>query len=130
MRLIAKVRGPMHIPDPQTNPVSHPTLSPDAAARLAESKRRYWRTNLCIMSGLLAIWAAVGFGCAIVFADVLNAYTLPGTSYPLGFWFAHQGAIMVFVFIVLAYCVLMNGLDKKHRNEMDAIIGKVKKEPR
>lgn len=74
------------------------------------------------MAVLLVVWAGVGFGCAILFVENLNAYQLPGTSYPLGFWFAHQGAIVVFVFVVLAYCILMNRLDKKHRAEMDAIL--------
>ncbi len=88
---------------------------------IRDSLRRYWAKNLVIMSGLLIIWAAAGLGCGIIFADQLNAYKLPGTGYPLGFWFAHQGAIMVFVLIILTYCILMNGLDRKHHEEIIAL---------
>jgi putative solute:sodium symporter small subunit len=74
----------------------------------------YWRANLRIMAGLLVIWAAAGVGASILIADWLNRFTLPGTGFPLGFWFAHQGSILVFVLLILAYCVLMNRLDSRH----------------
>lgn len=105
-----------------------PTLSPEAAKRLAESKRRYWRSNLIIMSVLLLIWAAAGFGCAVWFAEALNEFTLPGTAFPLGFWFAHLGAIVVFVIVVLVYCIAMNRLDRYHRTEMDGILASAGRE--
>lgn len=107
-----------------TTPVP-PSADVDIHKQLAESKRRYWNSNLRIMSVLLFIWASAGFGASILFAEPLNAYKLPGTAYPLGFWFAQQGAIVVFVFVVLTYCILMNRLDLKHRMEMDAIRGVV-----
>lgn len=72
------------------------------------------------MAVLLSIWAAVSLGCGILLADVLNAYSLPGTGYPLGFWFAQQGSIVVFVVLILIYCVLLNRLDSRHHAETAA----------
>ena len=86
---------------------------------IAASLRKYWRTNMLIMSMLLAVWAAVGLGCGVLFADYLNHYKLPGTGFPLGFWFAQQGSIATFVVLILIYCVLMNRLDKKHHEELE-----------
>ncbi len=84
--------------------------------RVAASLDRYWRANLKIMAVLLAIWAAVGLGCGVLFADWLNAFKIGG--FPLGFWFAHQGSIAVFVALILVYCILMNRLDRKHHDEL------------
>ena len=81
--------------------------------------RRYWRANIRIMAVLLALWALAGLGAGILFADTLNAYSISGTGFPLGFWFAHQGAIIVFVLLILAYCLYMNRLDKRHRSELE-----------
>lgn len=81
---------------------------------------RYWRANLTITLGLLFIWAFVSFGCGILFADKLDDIHLFGTGYPLGFWFAQQGSIIVFVFLILIYAISMNALDRKHRREMEA----------
>ncbi len=82
---------------------------------------RYWRTNLVIMVGLLCIWAGVSFGCGILFADSLNQYRLPGTGFPLGFWFAQQGSIVVFVLCILIYCLSMNRLDRRHHEELERL---------
>ena len=73
---------------------------------------RYWRTNLFIMLGLLCIWAGISFGCGILLADWFNQYRLPYTGFPLGFWFAQQGSIIVFVLCILVYCLAMNRLDR------------------
>jgi putative solute:sodium symporter small subunit len=100
----------------QTPPPSSAKTEAEAAAL-----KRYWRANVTIMAVLLTIWAIVGLGCGILFADVLNAYNLPGTGYPLGFWFAQQGSIMVFVLIILTYCILLNRLDNKHHEELEKI---------
>ena len=79
----------------------------------------YWRENLRIMGVLLAIWAAVGLGCGVLFADVLNHFRLGG--YPLGFWFAQQGSIIVFVILILVYSLLLNRLDDRHHREIERI---------
>lgn len=82
---------------------------------------RYWRTNLRIMVSLLLIWAGVSFGCGVLFADWLNQFRLPFTGFPLGFWFAQQGAIVVFVLCILVYCLAMNRLDRRHHEELERL---------
>ena len=87
----------------------------DASADLREAKQKYWRTNVLIMSLLLGLWAFVGLGCGVLWADWLNQYRLGGV--PLGFWFAQQGSIITFVLIILVYAILMNRLDSKFHRE-------------
>jgi putative solute:sodium symporter small subunit len=77
---------------------------------------RYWRRNVRLMSSLLAVWAAVSLGCGVLFVDALNAYRLGG--FPLGFWFAQQGSIIVFVVLILIYAVAMTRLDRQHHEEV------------
>jgi putative solute:sodium symporter small subunit len=90
-------------------------LSPAVQASL----RRYWRSNLKLMGVLLVIWAAAGLGAGVLFADFLNEFKLGG--YPLGFWFAQQGSIVVFVLVILVYAVALNRLDAKHHAEIEAL---------
>jgi putative solute:sodium symporter small subunit len=73
--------------------------------------RRYWRTNLRYLAVLLTIWFVVSFGCGILLAEPLNAYYIGGA--PLGFWFAQQGSIYVFVVLIFVYVYLMNRLDER-----------------
>lgn len=73
----------------------------------------YWRDNLLVVSILLFIWFVVGFGCAIFMIEPLNNFKVGQLG--LGFWIAQQGSIFVFVFIVLAYAVWMDRLDRKHK---------------
>lgn len=73
----------------------------------------YWRRNIRYVGALLVIWFVVSYGFGIVFADALNAFRLPGTAFPLGFWFAQQGAIYVFVVLIFVYVRLMNRLDRQ-----------------
>lgn len=97
-----------------------PPIAPvDAKDRAALD--RYWIANMRIVAALIPVWAIVSLGCGVLFADVLNEYTVPGTGYPLGFWFAQQGSIIVFVLLILMYCVLMNRLDARHHREREAI---------
>ena len=86
-----------------------------------EILKSYWRRNLKLMGGLLIVWAAVSLGCGVLWADYLNQYQLPGTGYPLGFWFAQQGSIIVFVFLILIYAILMNRLDRIHHEERESL---------
>jgi putative solute:sodium symporter small subunit len=73
------------------------------------------------MGVLLVIWFIAGLGCSILFADKLNEFTIPGTGFPLGFWFAQQGSIIVFVLVVLTYSILMNRLDNRHHAELSKL---------
>ena len=77
-----------------------------------ENARKYWRSNLKYLAVLLLIWFTVSFGCGILFKDFLNRYSLGG--FKLGFWFAQQGSIYVFVILIFVYVWLMNRLDKKY----------------
>jgi putative solute:sodium symporter small subunit len=80
----------------------------------------YWRTNLRVVGVLLAIWAAVGLGCGVLFVETLNQFRLGG--FPLGFWFAQQGSIIVFVLLILAYALLLNRLDDRHQREIERLL--------
>ena len=73
--------------------------------------QEYWRKNLRLLAVLLAVWFFVSYGCGIIFADYLNNFRLGG--YKLGFWFAQQGAIYVFIIIIFVYVNRMNKLDKE-----------------
>ena len=72
---------------------------------------QYWRTNVSYLAVLLIIWFLVSYGCGILFKDALNTISLGG--FPLGFWFAQQGSIYVFVVLIFVYVYLMNKLDEK-----------------
>ena len=76
------------------------------------NKTAYWKENLRYLSNLLVIWFLVSYGCGIIFVDQLNEFHLGG--FPLGFWFAQQGAIYTFVVLIFVYVRLMNKLDKKY----------------
>ena len=89
--------------------------------RVRDALDRYWRSNLRVMASLLFVWAFVSFGCGILWADWLNQFYLPFTGFPLGFWFAQQGSIAVFVICILVYCLAMNRLDLRHHVELEAI---------
>jgi len=82
---------------------------PETVARHAE----YWRRNVRYLGGLLVVWFTVSYGFGILLAKPLDAFNLPGTNYPLGFWFAQQGSIYVFVILIFVYVKLMNGLDRE-----------------
>jgi putative solute:sodium symporter small subunit len=84
--------------------------------RVAACIDRYWRQNVTVMLILLAIWAIAGLGCGVLFADVLNQFKIGG--FPLGFWFAQQGSIIVFVLLILIYCIVLNRLDAHHHDEL------------
>lgn len=76
------------------------------------SKKAYWKTNLKYLAILLSIWFVVSFVFGIILVDELNAIRIGG--FKLGFWFAQQGSIYVFVILIFVYIRLMNKLDKKY----------------
>ena len=75
----------------------------------------YCKTNLKYLVILLSIWFTVSFGFGILLADQLNQIQMGG--FKLGFWFAQQGAIYVFVILIFVYIYLMNRLDQKFKNK-------------
>ena len=79
---------------------------------MEKSLAAYWKKNLSYMVILLTIWAVVSYGCGILFAEQLNAIKIGG--FPLGFWFAQQGAIYVFVVLIFVYYQLMQKLDREY----------------
>ncbi|WP_041381635.1 DUF4212 domain-containing protein [Spiribacter curvatus] len=72
----------------------------------------YWKENVRLLITLLIIWFAVSFGLGIILAPLLNNIVIAG--YPLGFWFAQQGAIYSFIVIIFVYVFRMNALDRKY----------------
>ena len=74
--------------------------------------KAYWKENVRYLFILLSIWFFVSFGCGILFVDQLNTIKIGG--FKLGFWFAQQGSIYVFVVLIFVYVRLMNKLDKKY----------------
>jgi len=73
-------------------------------------KKSYWSQNIKYLSILLFIWFTVSFGFGILLAPQLNQIKLGG--FKLGFWFAQQGSIYVFLILIVVYVWLMNRLDK------------------
>jgi len=77
-----------------------------------EKAKAYWKENIRYVIILLVIWFLVSYGAGILFKDALNTIRIGG--FKLGFWFAQQGAIYVFVILIFIYVRLMNKLDKKY----------------
>lgn len=77
-----------------------------------EQRAAYWRANLRILAGCMLVWFTVSYGFGILLVDVLNRYTIGG--FPLGFWFAQQGSIYVFVLLIFFYAWRMNRIDRQY----------------
>ena len=78
----------------------------------SQNQKKYWKENIRLLLILLSIWFLVSFGAGILWVEELNAIRLGG--FKLGFWFAQQGSIYVFVILIFIYVKLMNKLDKNH----------------
>jgi len=72
----------------------------------------YWSANLKLIRNILIIWALVSFGGGILFRPLLSGIAVGGTD--LGFWFAQQGSIVVFIVLIFFYAWRMNTLDREH----------------
>ena len=79
--------------------------------------QKYWKSNLKIVFSLLIIWFVSSFGFGILFSDYLDQFQLGG--FKLGFWFAQQGSIYIFVILIFLYVWLMKRLDKRLSEEED-----------
>jgi putative solute:sodium symporter small subunit len=77
-----------------------------------DKAKAYWKENIRYVIILLIIWFVVSYGAGIIFKDALNSIRIGG--FKLGFWFAQQGSIYVFVILIFVYVRLMNKLDKKY----------------
>ena len=71
----------------------------------------YWKATLGLLTKILVVWFLVSFGAGILFADLLNNFHLGG--YPLGFWFAQQGSIYVFIALIFYYAKKMGDIDRR-----------------
>ncbi len=74
--------------------------------------KKYWTTNLKYLFILLTVWFLASYGAGIIWADQLNNIRIGG--FKLGFWFAQQGSIYVFVLLIYIYVILMNRLDNAY----------------
>lgn len=75
-----------------------------------KSSTAYWKATLGLLTKVLVIWFLVSFGAGILFAPWLNNIHLGG--YPLGFWFAHQGSMYIFVALIFYYAKKMGDIDE------------------
>ena len=79
---------------------------------MEDKSQAYWKETLALVRNMLIIWFAVSYGAGILFAGALNSIHLGG--YPLGFWFAQQGSIYVFIALIFYYARAMGKLDIKY----------------
>lgn len=77
-----------------------------------ETSDAYWKKSLALILMCLAIWFIVSYGFGILLADALNSVQIGG--FRLGFWFAQQGSIYVFIALIFFYAWRMNKIDREH----------------
>ena len=80
--------------------------------REGQSANSYWQKNIRIITVCLIIWALVSFGFGIILRPLLSGISIGGTD--LGFWFAQQGSILIFIVLIFWYAARMNRLDREH----------------
>ncbi len=78
----------------------------------SDNRTAYWRANLRLVAGCLAIWFICSFGLGVLFVEQMNQIRIGG--FKLGFWFAQQGSIYVFVALIFFYAWRMNSIDRKY----------------
>lgn len=89
----------------ENQPKAVKTISKEAVAS-------YWKANISLMLKLLAVWAFVSYGCGILLRPFLDQFSIGGA--PLGFWFAQQGSIYVFMILVIIYIRRMSAIERAH----------------
>ena len=72
----------------------------------------YWKATLRLLTKILTVWFLVSFGAGILFAPLLNNFSIGG--YPLGFWFAQQGSMYVFIVLIFYYGKKMGEIDREY----------------
>ncbi|MCK5758827.1 MAG: DUF4212 domain-containing protein [Clostridiales bacterium] len=80
--------------------------------KLEGNNKAYWRATLKLLGVMLSIWAITSLGVSIVFVEFFNKFSIGG--YPLGFWFAQQGSIYIFILLIFTYIYFMGKIDKKY----------------
>jgi putative solute:sodium symporter small subunit len=78
---------------------------------MEDSGKAYWSATLGLLTKIMIVWFLVSFGAGILFVEVLNNIKLGG--YPLGFWFAQQGSIYIFIALIFYYAKKMGEIDRK-----------------
>ncbi|RLA74591.1 MAG: DUF4212 domain-containing protein [Epsilonproteobacteria bacterium] len=74
--------------------------------------QEYWKENISTILKLLAVWFIVSLGCGVLFINQLNMIEISGVK--LGFWFAQQGSIYIFVILIFVYVSMMKKIDEKY----------------
>ena len=82
---------------------------------MKNKNQRYWKSNLKVVLSLLLVWFIASYGFGIIFSNFLDQIKIGG--FKLGFWFAQQGSIFVFVILIFVYVWLMKKLDKKYTDK-------------
>jgi putative solute:sodium symporter small subunit len=78
---------------------------------MQDKSQAYWKATLSLLTNILIVWFLCSYGAGIIFADALNSIKLGG--YPLGFWFAQQGSIYIFIVLIFYYAKRMNEIDRE-----------------
>lgn len=79
--------------------------------------KAYWRENIRLLVTLMTIWFLVSFGAGILFRDFLDQFVIGG--FPLGFWFAQQGSIYVFIVLIFYYAWKMHRIERRYHLDDD-----------
>ena len=93
------------------------TVETTTPSKAEEESGAYWAANIRIITISLVIWALVSFGFGILLRPLLSGIEVGGTD--LGFWFAQQGSILVFLALIFFYAWRMNRLDREYGVEED-----------
>ena len=93
--------------------MADPAQQDDGGSSDIDSRRQqYWQANRRLIGVLLTVWAVVSYGCGILWVEPLNSFSIG--HLPLGFWFAQQGSIYVFVVLIFIYAISMDRLDRRY----------------
>jgi putative solute:sodium symporter small subunit len=76
------------------------------------NRSAYWRANLSLVASCMAVWFVCSYVCGILLVEQMNRITIGG--FKLGFWFAQQGSIYIFVVLIFFYAWRMNKIDQKY----------------
>lgn len=77
-----------------------------------QQARAYWQENIRTIMQLLVVWFIVSYGFGVLFVDLLDTIAVGG--FKLGFWFAQQGSMYIFLILIFVYAKRMNTIDEKY----------------